>query len=44
MKYLILLVLLFVIAILGAYLNSQKETPTENQDNVRTIIELQVTT
>ena len=44
MKYLILLVLLFVIAILGAYLNSQTETPTENQDNVRTIIELQVTT
>ena len=44
MKYLILLVLLFVIAILGAYLNSQTETPTENQDNVRTIIELHVTT
>ena len=42
MKYLLLLGLLFVIAVLGAYLNGQSETPTENQDNVRGITELPV--
>ncbi len=44
MKYLLLLGLLFVIAVLGAYLNGQTETPTENQDNVRAITELPATT
>ena len=44
MKYLLLLGLLFVVAVLGAYLNGQTETPTENQDNVRRITKLQTIT
>jgi len=36
MKYLLLLGLLFAIAVLGAFINGQSETPTENQDNVKT--------
>ena len=35
MKYLLLLGVLFVVAVLGAYINGQSETPTENQDNVK---------
>ncbi|QNI53723.1 hypothetical protein SynBIOSE41_01202 [Synechococcus sp. BIOS-E4-1] len=44
MKYLLLLGLLFVVAVLGAYMNGQTETPTENQDNVKAITELRTTT
>ncbi len=43
MKYLLLLGLLFVVAVLGAYMNGQTETPTENQDNVKAITELRTT-
>ena len=39
MKYLILLIALFAIAIVGAFLAGQEETPTENLDNVKIKIE-----
>ena len=34
MKYLFLLIFLFAIAVIGAFLAGQEETPTENLDNV----------
>ena len=34
MKYLFLLIFLFAIAVIGAFLAEQEETPTENLDNV----------
>ena len=39
MKYLILLIVLFSIAVVGAFLAGQEETPTENLDNVKIRIE-----
>ena len=39
MKYLILLIVLFAIAVIGAFLAGQEETPTENLDNVKIRIE-----
>ena len=39
MKYLILLIVLFAIAVVGAFLAGQEETPTENLDNVKIRIE-----
>ena len=44
MKYLILLIALFVVGILAAFINGQEETPTENLDNVRHIIVVDVVT
>lgn len=35
MKYLFLLIILFSIAVIGAFLSGQEETPTENLDNVK---------
>lgn len=43
MKYLLLLVALMVLAIIGAFLNGQMETPTERQDNAEAIIDYQAT-
>lgn len=39
MKYLFLLIVLFAIAVVGAFLAGQEETPTENLDNVKIRIE-----
>ena len=39
MKYLILLIVLFAIAVVCAFLAGQEETPTENLDNVKIRIE-----
>lgn len=44
MKYLILLIALFVVGILAAFINGQEETPTENLDNVRHTIVVDVIT
>ena len=34
MKYLFLLIFLFALGVIGAFLAGQEETPTENLDNV----------
>ena len=39
MKYLFLLIFLFAIAVIGAFLAGQEETPTENLDNVNIRVE-----
>jgi len=44
MKYLILLMSLFVVGILAAFINGQEEIPTENLDNVRHTIVIDVVT
>ena len=44
MKYLILLMSLFAVGILAAFINGQEETPTENLDNVRHTIVIDVVT
>ena len=36
MKYIFLLLILFSLAVLGAFLASEEDTPTENLDNVKT--------
>ena len=44
MKYLILLLTLFVVGILAAFINGQEETPTENLDNVKHMTVVDVVT
>ena len=39
MKYLFVLIFLFAIAVIGAFLAGQEETPTENLENVKIKIE-----